>query len=126
MPNITRGGSTGGVLAYLVGKGRSGEHVNPHLVAERAWAMFEKGWRTLVNRKGDARDLAVFIDGPMNEALLDGRLRKPPTRAVKDEEGSEKVVERAVHVWHCSLALHPEEPAVGDPKWGAIASRSWR
>jgi hypothetical protein len=122
MPNITRGGSTGGVLAYLIGKGRSGEHVNPHLVAGRAWAMFEKGGRTLVNRKGDARDLAAFIDGPMNEALVDGRLRRPPTRAVKDE-GSAKAVERAVHVWHCSLALHPEEPAVGDPKWGAIASR---
>ena len=43
MPNITRGGSTDRVLAYIIGKGRSGEHVNPHLVAGRAWAMFAKG-----------------------------------------------------------------------------------
>ncbi|MGO9788586.1 MAG: relaxase/mobilization nuclease domain-containing protein [Solirubrobacteraceae bacterium] len=122
MPNITRGGSTGRVLGYLVGKGRSGEHVNPHVVAGRAWAVFEKGARTLSNRAGDVRDLAAFIDGPMNEALADGRLARPPTRAAKEQEG-EKAVERAVHVWHCSLALHPEEPAVGDERWSAIATR---
>jgi hypothetical protein len=122
MPNITRGGSTDRVLAYLIGKGRSGEHVNPHLVVGRAWAMFEKGGgRTLSNRGGDARELAAFIDGPMNEALVDGRLRKPPTRSVTDQDG--KVVERSVHVWHCSLALHPEEPELGDERWGEIASR---
>ena len=122
MPNITRGGSTDRVLAYLIGKGRSGEHVNPHLVAGRAWAMFAKGGgRTLRNRGGDARELAAFIDGPMNEALVDGRLRKPPARSVTEENG--KVVERPVHVWHCSLALHPKEPELGDERWGEIATR---
>ncbi len=113
MPNITRGGSTGRVLAYIIGKGRSGEHVNPHLVAGRAWAMFQKGGRTHSNRTGDARDLAAFIDAPMHEALLDGRLRKPPTRSVKEDGG--KAVEGPVHVWHCSLALHPDEPTLGRP-----------
>ena len=122
MPNITRGGNTAGVLAYLIGKGRSGEHVNPHLVAGRAWAMFDKGGRTLSIREGDASDLAAFIDAPMNEALADGRLRKPPTHAIKDQDG-QTVDRRAVHVWHCSLALHPDEQAVGDERWGAIARR---
>jgi len=88
MPNITRGGSTGRVLAYIIGKGRSGEHVNPHLVAGRAWPMFEKGGRTLSVAKGDATELAAFIDRPMNEELGDGRLRKPPTHAVKDQIGA--------------------------------------
>jgi hypothetical protein len=122
MPNITRGGSTGRVLAYVIGKGRSGEHVNPHLVAGRAWPMFEKGGRTLSIAEGDATELAAFIDRPMNEALGDGRLRKPPTHAVKDQIGA-PTGRRAVHVWHCSLALHPDEPAVGDERWAAIASR---
>jgi hypothetical protein len=42
-------------------------------------------------------------------------------RSVKDHDGT--VEERPVHVWHCSLALHPDEPAAGDERWGAIASR---
>ena len=122
MPNITRGGRTGGVLAYIIGKGRSGEHVNPHLVAGRAWAMFEKGGRTLSVSRGDAADLAAFIDRPMNEALADRRLRKPPTHAIRDQDG-QPAGRRAVHVWHCSLALHPDEAAVGDERWRAIAGR---
>ena len=80
-----------------------------------------EGRADLSIRKRDARDLAAFIDAPMNEALADGRLRKPPTRSVKDQRG--KLEERAVHVWHCSLALHPDDPALGDERWGAIAKR---
>lgn len=30
--------------------------------------------------------------------------------------------ERAdAHVWHCSLSLHPDEPALSDETWGEVA-----
>ncbi|WP_019925517.1 hypothetical protein [Nocardia sp. BMG111209] len=33
MPNVTRGANLPGLLAYVIGPGRSDEHAFPHLVA---------------------------------------------------------------------------------------------
>src|SRR5947199_129534 len=47
IPNVTRGGKTHGVLAYLVGKGKREEHTDPHLVAGSPEAFLRCGGREL-------------------------------------------------------------------------------
>ena len=41
------------------------------------------------------------------------------TIAERDENGR-VVGARDAHVWHCSLSLHPDEPALSDERWGEI------
>ena len=114
IPHITRGGDTRGVIAYLVGKGRREEHVDPHLVAGSAEAVLFAAGRLLERR--DVGRLAGFLDEP-REAF-----GTAVTIAERDQDGTE-VGRRDAHVWHCSLALHPDEPALSDARWGQLADR---
>jgi hypothetical protein len=44
------------------------------------------------------------------------------TVAERDENGR-VVGARDAHVWHCSLSLHPDEPALSDRRWGEICDQ---
>ena len=112
MPNITRGARMSGLMAYLAGPGRANEHSEPHLVA------------------GDAAIMAWHDDAELSHqaALQIGWQLDLPRRAFgtrvtvaqKDREGHNVGVKDA-HVWHCSLSLRADEPALSDEQWAHIA-----
>ncbi len=114
IPHITRGGDSRGVIAYLLGKGRREEHVDPHLVAGSAEAVMLAAGRLLERR--DVGPLAGFLDEPRTV------FGTAVTVAERDQDGVE-VGRRDAHVWHCSLALHPDEPAMSDARWGQLTDR---
>lgn len=64
MPNITRGGRMGGLIAYLTGPAREGgnEHVDPHLVAGDPGAQLAYGGHVL--GREHAQGLARLLDHP--------------------------------------------------------------
>jgi hypothetical protein len=111
IPNVTRGGNTRGLLLYLVGVGKREEHENPHLVAGSPEAIWLAGQRSLEG--ADAAALARFLDEP-REAF-----GTTVTIAERDASG-QMVGSRDAHVWHCSLSLHPDEPALSDARWGEL------
>jgi hypothetical protein len=116
IPKITRGANTRGLLLYLIGKGRREEHVEPHLVAGSAEAVMMAGGRVLESGARDAAALARFLDEPRETFGTQVRV------AERDPDG--KVVgSRDAHVWHTSLSLHPDEPALSDERWGEVAER---
>jgi hypothetical protein len=114
IPHITRGGDARGVICYLLGKGRREEHRDPHLVAGSPEATWQAAGRQLEMR--DAGPLARFLDEP-REAF--------GTRVtIAERNGDGQVVGlRDAHVWHCSLSLAPDEPGLGDERWGQLAGR---
>ncbi|WP_249011249.1 relaxase/mobilization nuclease domain-containing protein [Conexibacter sp. DBS9H8] len=116
IPNITRGGSTVKLLRYLAGRGRRDEHEHPHLVAGQPGTLLvEHGERVLAPR--DVGPIASLLDEPMRDFGTE------VTIAIKDADGQSTGERRAAHVWHCSLALHPTEPNLGDETWRRIAER---
>lgn len=116
IPNITRGGSTVRLLRYLTGRGRRDEHETPHLVAAQPGVLLlDHGDRVLAPR--DVGPIAALLDEPMRDFGTE------VTVAVKDENGRPTGERKAAHVWHCSLALHPDEPELEDEVWRQIAER---
>ena len=113
IPNITRGANTRGVLLYLVGAGKREEHEAPHLVTGSPEALLTAGERVL--GQDDAAALARFLDEPRQE------FGTRVTIAERDQNGR-VVGTRDAHVWHCSLSLHPDEPAFSDERWGEICT----
>jgi len=110
---IVRGGRMGGLLAYLVGAGRSNEHERARLVAGSEPVLALYGERVLSKRDG----LAVGRE-------LDAPRRAFGTRvlvAVRDRDGHH-AGRRDGHVWHCSLSLHADEGQLSDQRWGQIAA----
>lgn len=87
-----------GLMAYLVGPGRTNEHTEPHLVA------------------GDSALMAWYDDNELahKDALAIARHLDQPHK-VFDVEVS------GGHVWHCSLSVPAHEGQLGDQKWAAIA-----
>ena len=63
--------------------------------------------------QGDAAALARFLDEPRQQ------FGTRVTIAERDENGR-VVGARDAHVWHCSLSLHPDEPALSDERWGEM------
>ena len=63
--------------------------------------------------QSDAAALARFLDEPRQE------FGTRVTIAERDNEGRLAGTHDA-HVWHCSLSLHPDEPAPSDQQWGEI------
>ena len=114
IPNVTRGAKTAGVLRYLVGKGKREEHEHPHLVAGSPEAVGMAGGRELTGR--DAGDLARFLDEPREQ------FGTRVTVAERDQQGR-VIGTRDAHVWHCSLALRPDEPDLSDERWGEICEQ---
>ena len=136
IPNVTRGGRTRGLMRYLTTpKEQAGEeqatgleprelHTNPHLVAGSDKVMEEWAGYDLSPRYNPsaADDLAVWLDEPRvrSGARVTVARRDQQGSALVDERGA--AVRKDAHVWHCSLSLHPEEPARSDQEWGEIAS----
>ena len=120
IPNITRGGSTVRLMRYLVGKGRGGGerpevHIDPHLVAGEPGQVMVEHWGQILEM-GDTRGIAEFLDEPMHSHGVE------ITTGVKDAEGKATGERKAAHVWHCSMSLHPDEPALEDDRWQQLAS----
>lgn len=101
IPSISKGVRTIGMLSYLYGPGRRGEHVDPHLVAS-----FD-GFAPDPGRDPDATvaQLAKVLD-----------LRVDQKRAA-GERGPAK------HVWQCSLRVAPEDRTLTEAEWEQIARR---
>jgi hypothetical protein len=111
IPNVTRGANTRGVLIYLVGPGKREEHQEPHLVAGAPETLRIAGERLLGH--ADAAALARFLDEPREQF---------GTRvAIAERDGQGRLIgTRDAHVWHCSLSLHPDEPALSAERWGEV------
>lgn len=118
---IGTGNRMSGLMAYLFGRGRSNEHTDPHLVAGDPVVMAlaadlepasrpegggPEDWASL---RRHAAALAHDLDAP---ARLFADV--VPARATGDRPPG--------HVWHCSLSIHPDEPALDDATWAAIAA----
>jgi hypothetical protein len=116
---ITRGGRTAGLMAYLVGPGRSNEHEAAHLVGGSAGVM--AWYSTNELSLADGVKVGDYLDKPR---LVSGT---KITTAVKeyDEHAGQMVgtgERRDAHVWHCSLSLAPDHDPLGDDIWEEIAS----
>lgn len=98
MPNVKRGDRMTGLLCYLAGPGRHNEHEEPHLV------------------EGDDSLMAWYGDN-----VLDGDAAKAIARHLDRPHKALDVDVPSGHVWHCSLALRPDEGMLTDERWGAIA-----
>jgi hypothetical protein len=108
-----------GLLRYLVGPGHDGEHRDPHVVAgERVEA-----WQGVKLDAWAADRIAEQLDAPRLRSHA--RVTVPRKRAdgnvLVDDRGQPQRAE--AHVWHCSLSLHPDEPALSDQKWSQIAEQ---
>ncbi len=119
MPNITRGGDTKGLVRYLFGPGRANEHVNQHIVAgsfDIAHTDFYGGRMLSGNEQLDVAEM-LDLDMDENGVAVWG------TQTTWDYEKNEMVTRGRgkIHVWHCSLTLHPDEPALSDEQWQKIA-----
>lgn len=101
MPNVTRGDSMVGLMAYLAGPGRTNEHTEPHLVAGSEHVM---AWHddAVLDHAGA---LAVGRD-------VDAVRRAYAAGGVRVSGGS---------VWHCSLSLRAEEGQLDDGTWAAVS-----
>ena len=104
---VSRGDSMPDLVSYLFGPGRHNEHVNQHLVAGYADAVFTADSRLWQNEPGklrhvheQARELGWQVDYPHSRWQAD--------------------VPRG-HVWHCSLSLRPEEGPLTDTQWTQAA-----
>ena len=120
-----------GLIGYLVGPGHGPNepgpeqaqvHTNPHLVAGTEELIAGWGGYDLspaVNPAA-AGEIAAILDEP--------RMRSGTRVTVgrKDQDGNVLVddrgapVRKEAHVWHCSLSLHPNEPALSDERWREI------
>ena len=103
---------------YLVGRGHDGEHRDPHLVAgERVEA-----WHGIRLDEWAADRIAEQLDAPRLRSRARVTVPRRDRRdggVLVDDRGRP---ERAdAHVWHCSLSLRPDEPALSDETWGVIA-----
>ncbi len=117
IPNITRGGRMTGLLSYLVRPSKEeGQelHTEPHLVAGDAAIMAWHDDAELDTRT--AQQIGWELDHPRR--AFGTRV----TTAVKDQDGH-TVGRKDAHVWHCSLSLRPDEPALSDEQWAAISEQ---
>jgi hypothetical protein len=104
---IVRGDGMPELISYLFGPGRHNEHVDQHLVAGYADAVFTAPDRLWKSEPGvqrqvqkEARDLGWQVEYP------------------RSRWGTE--VPRG-HVWHCSLAIRSDEGQLTDTQWTEAA-----
>jgi hypothetical protein len=116
IPNITRGGSMGGLVGYVGGKGERSEHVNPRVITGSASVQLRTGYRVVsIERPGARRELTALLDAPHIES------RRGAPIPVKDRGGN-RIGTRDGHVWHCSLSL-PANERITDASAADIAQR---
>jgi hypothetical protein len=104
---IVRGDGMPDLISYLFGPGRHNEHVDQHLIAGYADAVFTAPDRLWKSEPGvqrqvqkEARDLGWQVEYP------------------RSRWGTE--VPRG-HVWHCSLAIKADEGKLTDTQWTEAA-----
>jgi hypothetical protein len=104
---VVRGNDMPALISYLFGPGRHNEHVNQHLIAGYAEAVFSAPGRLWQSEPGvqrkvqrEARELGWEVEYP---------------RSRWDAEVSRG------YVWHCSLALKAEEGQLTDTQWTEAA-----
>ncbi|MFJ3960825.1 relaxase/mobilization nuclease domain-containing protein [Streptomyces sp. NPDC090036] len=100
VPDISTGGRTYGLLAYLYGPGRRDEHTDPHLVAS---------WLPEL-----ASDPGRDPDATLKQ--LTDRLDLPVLALPKDRRP-------ARHVWHCPVRTAPGDRHLTDAEWAQVARR---
>lgn len=100
VPDISTGGRTYGLLAYLHGPGRRDEHIDPHLVT--AW-LPELAPDPGRDRAATLKQLADALDLPVLAVREDRR----PAR----------------HVWHCPVRTAPGDRYLTDTEWSEVARR---
>jgi hypothetical protein len=126
IPNITRGGRGYGLIKYLVspkvGEILDGEelHVNPRMIAGAEGVKDEWGGYDLspTYNPSAARELAAWLDEPRLSSGTSITTRARMAAPVAEQAQAPSRVE--AHMWHCSLSLHPDEPAQSDRQWQAI------
>ncbi|MFE7318231.1 relaxase/mobilization nuclease domain-containing protein [Streptomyces sp. NPDC057555] len=100
VPDISTGGRTHGLLAYLYGPGRRDEHTDPHLVAS---------WMPEL-APDPGRDPAATLK------QLTDRLDLPVLALPKHRRP-------ARHVWHCPVRTAPGDRHLTDAEWAEVARR---
>ncbi|MFE2152556.1 mobilization protein [Streptomyces lavendulae] len=100
VPDISTGGRTYGLLAYLYGPGRRDEHTDPHLVAS---------WLPEL-----APDPGRDPDATLKQ--LTDRLDLPVLALPKDRWPTR-------HVWHCPVRTAPGDRHLTDAEWAQVARR---
>jgi hypothetical protein len=104
---VIRGNHMPDLVSYLFGPGRHNEHVDQHLVAGYADAVFTADDKLWHNEPGTVRRVR-------DEAReLGWQLEFPRSRwATEIDRG---------YVWHCSLSLSADEGQLTDPQWTQAA-----
>ncbi len=100
MPDISLGGRTYGLLAYLYGPGRRDEHLDPHLVAS---------WRPELT-PDPGRDPTTTLKQLQERLDL-------PVQAVPEHRRPKR------HVWHCPVRADPGDRHLSDAEWAEVARR---
>ncbi|MEU4200812.1 relaxase/mobilization nuclease domain-containing protein [Streptomyces sp. NPDC026294] len=100
VPDISLGGRTYGLLAYLYGPGRRDEHLDPHLVAS---------WMPEL-APDPGRDAAATLKQLQERLDL-------PVQAVPEHRRPRR------HVWHCPVRADPGDRHLSDAEWAEVARR---
>lgn len=114
---ITHGDRFGGLMVYLAGPGREDEHTDQRVLAGDPALVAWYGGEEL--DKMSALALARDLDADRvrtGTEVLSRRRRWDSSQGDYVQAG-----EGRAHVWQCSLSLHPDEPALSDEQWAAIA-----
>ncbi len=122
IPNTTKGGQTARRVAYLIGKGHRGEHVNPRLVCGHALAIPPGKAMGELLEKGDTKDLTAWLDEYMHASGNYPKTRaKVETVIGEDGTPSEQIVARPAenHFRGWSLTL-PEGERLSDQQWDQV------
>lgn len=106
-------------MVYLLGPGRANEHADQHILAgtEDIAGPDFFGGRTLTHHEALRAGKRLDLD------RLEHGTEIVSTRTRRDYEAQEMTsAERGpAHIWHCSLTLHPDEAALSDETWAALA-----
>ncbi|POX43047.1 mobilization protein [Streptomyces sp. Ru73] len=100
VPDISLGGRTYGLLAYLYGPGRRDEHLDPHLVAS---------WQPEL-APDPGRDPEATLKQLQERLDL-------PVQAVPEHRRPKR------HVWHCPVRTAPGDRRLSDAEWAEVARR---
>lgn len=117
MPNITRGGSTAGLMVYLFGVGKKNEHTDQHVITGDAGLV-----REFLGAQLDtdyALDVANYLDEPMKTFGVS--VNAPVKRWDPEAEKNVVIGQKPAHMWHCSLSLSADEGTLTDEQWANIA-----
>ena len=114
---ITHGDRFGGLMVYLAGPGREDEHTDQRVLAGDPALVAWYGGEHL------GRDTALALARDLDADRVRTGTEVVSRRRRWDSERGDYVDagQGQAHVWQCSLSLHPDEPALSDEQWAAIA-----